>query len=55
MEQSSELKRTKKKVRNLESKLNKAKLALATINQLKAYLAATEQAWDVIYEFVTQA
>ena len=41
-EQSSELKKTKKKMGSLESKLNKAKLTLAATNQLKADLAAVE-------------
>ena len=41
-EQSVELKRDKKKVGDLESKLNKAKLALATIQQLKVDLAAAK-------------
>ena len=45
-EQSTELKRAKKKTGSLESELNKARLALANINQLKANLATVEQAWD---------
>ena len=34
-EQSTELKRAKKKVSNLESELNKANIALAILDQLK--------------------
>ena len=41
-EQSSELKNTKKKMCNLEFELNKAKLALAATNQVKADLDAAE-------------
>ena len=39
MEQSTELKKAKKKVGGLESELNKAKLVLPTTDQLKANLA----------------
>ena len=42
VEQSTELKRAKKKVGNLKSELNKAKLAMATIDNWKANLATTE-------------
>ncbi|GFZ08884.1 hypothetical protein Acr_20g0006920 [Actinidia rufa] len=45
----------KKRVGNLESKLNKAKLRLATIEQLKVDLVAIEQAWDASYATATQA
>ena len=45
MEQSTELKRAKKKVGNLKSELNEAKLALAT----------SEQARDAIYVTAAQA
>ena len=54
VEQSAELKRAKKKVGNLESKLNKTKLALAATDQLKADLMA-EQAWDASYAAITHA
>ena len=55
VEQSTELKRAKKKVDNLESELNKAKLALAVIDHLKADLAAPKQAQDASYKAATQA
>ena len=55
MEQLAELKRAKKEVGSLESKLKKAKLALATTDQLKADLAAAEQAQDASYVAITQA
>ena len=42
---SIELKRAKKKTASLESDLQKAKLTLANVDQLKVDLAATEQAW----------
>ncbi|GFS38412.1 hypothetical protein Acr_00g0057380 [Actinidia rufa] len=48
------VKKTKKKVGSLESELNKAKLALATTDQLKADLVATENAQDVSYAAATQ-
>ena len=40
---------------NLESKVNKAKLELAAIDQLKADLATTEWARDTSYAALTQA
>ena len=52
---SAELKRAKKKVGILESKLNKAKLALAAIDQLKTNLAIAKQVRDVNYADATQA
>ena len=55
MEQLAELKRAKKEVGSLESKLKKAKLALATTDQLKADLAVAEQAQDASYVAITQA
>ena len=55
IEWSAELKRAKKKVGNLESKLNKAKLALAAIDQLKTNLAIAKQVRDVNYADATQA
>ena len=39
---SAELKRAKKKSDNLESKMKKAKLALAEVDQLKADLAVVK-------------
>ena len=39
----------------LDSELNKANLALATTDQLKANLAAAKQAWDTSYGDTTQA
>ncbi|GFY96449.1 hypothetical protein Acr_11g0007550 [Actinidia rufa] len=53
-QQLTELKKTKKKVDSLESELNKAKLTLDSIDQLKAYLTATEKARDASYMTVTQ-
>ena len=55
VEQSTELKRAKKKVGSLEFELNKAKLALAATDQLKADLVVVEQARDAIYAAATQA
>ena len=54
-EKSIELKKAKKKVGSLESELKKAKLELATIEQLKVDLAVAEQAWDASYMAATQA
>ena len=54
-EHSIELKRAKKKMGNLESELNKARLAQANIDQLKADLAAAEQARDSSYAAATKA
>ena len=44
VDQSAKLKRVKKNVGSLESEKNKAKLALAVTNQLKADLVVAEQA-----------
>ena len=55
VKQSAELKRAKKKVDNLESKRNKAKLTLAIVDQLKADLVAAEQAQDTSYVAAAQA
>ena len=52
---SVELKRVKKKMSNLESKLKKAKLSLVDVDQLKVDLATVEQARDSSYTAVTQA
>ena len=48
-QQSAKLKKTKKKVNNLESKLKHAKLALAIVEQLKLDLATTVEARDSSY------
>ena len=45
--------KAKKKVSNLESELNKAKLALAATNQLMEDLVAVEEARDASYAAVT--
>ncbi|GFZ14427.1 hypothetical protein Acr_24g0006170 [Actinidia rufa] len=45
----AKLKKTKKKVGSLEFELNKAKLELATTNQLKADLATTKQTQNASY------
>ena len=52
---TSELKKTKKMVGSLASELNKAKLALAVTNQLKADLVAVEQALVASYAAATLA
>ncbi|GFY84010.1 hypothetical protein Acr_03g0007840 [Actinidia rufa] len=54
-DQLAKLKRANKKVGSLESELNKAKLALVATDQLKADLAALEQAQDTSYTAMTQA
>ena len=54
-EQSAEMKRAKKKMGNLEFELNKAKLALGEIDQLKADLATAKQSWDASFAAATQA
>ena len=54
-QQSTELKKFKKKVSNLEFELKQAKLALATINQLKMNLVAAKEARDATYAAATQA
>ena len=54
-DQSAELKRSNKKVGNLESELNKAKLALSVADKLKTDLVAAEQARDASYVATTQA
>ena len=48
VEHLAELKRAKKKMGNLESELNKARLALADIDLLKADLATKKQAWVAV-------
>ena len=53
-EQSAELKRAKKKIGDLESELNKAKLSLTAIDQLKEDLAGVEQVRDASYASATQ-
>ena len=53
-EQSVELKRAKKKIGSLESELNKAKLLLTAIDQLKEDLAAAKQGQDASYTSTTQ-
>ena len=54
-EHSVELKRAKKKMGNLESELNKARLMLAKVDKLKADLVAVEQAQDSSYAATTKA
>ncbi|GFZ12790.1 hypothetical protein Acr_23g0011750 [Actinidia rufa] len=49
------LKRAKKRMNSLESKLNKVKLALSTTDQLKLNLVAVEHTWDANYLAATQA
>ena len=53
--QLAKLRRAKKKIGGLESKLNKAKLSLTAIDQLKEDLAAAEQTRDASYASATQA
>ena len=53
VEDLTELKKTKKRMGSLETKLKKMKLARVEVDQLKANLAATEQAWDSSYTTAT--
>ena len=55
IEQSTELKRAKKKMGELKFELNKARLALADVYQLMADLVIVEQARDANYVAATQA
>ena len=52
--QFSKLKKTKKKVLGLEFELKQAKLALATVDQLKLDLGATMDARDAGYTNATE-
>ncbi|GFY95433.1 hypothetical protein Acr_10g0008180 [Actinidia rufa] len=54
-QQSNELKKSKKKVINLESEMKQANIGLATTEQLKLDLAAIEKARDASYAVATQA
>ena len=54
-QQSSELKKTKKKVYGLGSKLKQTKLAVVNVDQLKLDLAATMEARDAGYVSATKA
>ena len=54
-EQSNELKKAKRKIDGLESELNKAKIMLADVDQLKTDLAAVEEACDTNYVAINLA